>query len=116
MNESLRQKKIASLIQEILSSRLIPLLQDSEEGLVTITRVEIRKDLKSAQVYVSVFGEADPKAVLTRLDFLQKSLRKSIASRSKLKYNPKLIFLLDPLVGHENRIDELLDGIKDHER
>ncbi len=115
MNESLRQKKVASLIQEILSSQLITLMQDSEAGLITVTRVEISKDLQIAHVYVSVFGEEDPKAALRHIDDLQKSLRKSIASRSKLKYNPRLIFSLDPQVGHESRIEELLHGSKDHE-
>jgi ribosome-binding factor A len=116
MNESLRQKRIASLVQEILSAQIIPLMQDSESGLVTVTRVEISKDLKTAHIYVSVFGKADPAPALLQLESLQQSLRKAIASRSKLKYNPKLIFSLDPQVRHESRIDELLNDIKDHGR
>ena len=115
MNESLRQKKVASLIQEILSSQLITLMQDSEAGLSTVTRVEISKDLQIAHVYVSLFGEEDPQAALGHIDDLRKSLRKSIASRSKLKYNPRLIFSLDPQVGYESRIDEILNGSQDHE-
>jgi ribosome-binding factor A len=115
MNESRRQKKVASLIKEILSSQLITFFQDSEIGLVTVTRVEITKDLKGAYVYVSVYGEADPKAVLKQLHELEKTLRKSVASRSKLKYNPKLIFSLDPQVGHESQIDELLNNIRNNE-
>jgi len=116
MNESLRQKKIASLIQEILSSQIIIQMQDSEAGLVTVTRVEISKDLKRAHVYVSVFGEADPNAALSHLNGLQKSLGRSIASRSKLKYNPRLFFFLDPHVEHESRIDKLLNDLKDDDR
>ena len=115
MNESLRQKKVARIVKEILSAQLITLFQDSESGLVTVTRLEISKDLKTAHVYISVFGDADEEAVVQRLQHLQGSLRKSIASRSKLKYNPKLIFSLDPLVGHESRIDQLLNDISNNE-
>jgi ribosome-binding factor A len=48
--------------------------------------------------------------VLQRLRDLQSVFRKSVASRSKLKYNPKLIFSLDTLAGFESRIDQLLNG------
>ncbi|MFA9453464.1 MAG: 30S ribosome-binding factor RbfA [Candidatus Aminicenantaceae bacterium] len=115
MNESLRQKKVARIVKEILSAQLITLFQDSDSGLVTVTRLEMSKDLKTAHVHVSVFGDADEEAVLQRLQHLQGSLRKSVASHSKLKYNPKLIFSLDPLMGHEKRIDQLLNGISNDE-
>ncbi len=115
MNESLKQKKVGRVVKEILSAQLISLFQGSEAGLVTITRLEISKDLKTAHVFVSVFDEEDRDAVLGRLLDLQGTFRKSVASRSKLKYNPKLIFSLDPLVGYENRIDQLLNGISKNE-
>ena len=115
MNESLRQKKVARIVKEILSAQLITHFRDSEAGLVTITRLNISKDLRTAQVFVSVFDEASQAAVLERLRSLQNTFRKSVATRSKLKYNPKLIFSLDPLVNLESRIDQLLSGISKDE-
>ena len=115
MNESLRQKKVARIVKDILGPQLISLFQDSAAGLVTITRLDISRDLKTATVFISVFNEADRETVLQRLRERQNTFRKSVASRSKLKYNPKLIFSLDPLLGFENRIDQLLSGSSEDE-
>jgi ribosome-binding factor A len=115
MNDSLKQKKIASLIKECLSTLLLTSFQDMDTGLVTITQVEISKDLKTAHIFVSMYGTSDAQQVLDRLNSQQKSLRKAVASRTKLKYNPKLIFTLDPTLEYEKRIDELLDDIRQDE-
>jgi ribosome-binding factor A len=116
MNESLRQKKVASLIQATLSSQFTHLFQDISAGLVTVTRVEMTKDLKTARVYFSVLGKLDDDSVLHRLENRQGTLRKAVASRTKLKYNPKLIFLRDLAFDHAERIDELLNDMKKNER
>ena len=115
MNDSLKQKKIASLVKESLGTLMLTSFQDMDTGLVTITRVEITKDLKTAQVNISVYGGSGDKQVLDRLNSQQKSLRKAVASRTKLKYNPKLIFTLDQTLAFEKRIDDLLDDVKQDE-
>ncbi|GAH66503.1 unnamed protein product, partial [marine sediment metagenome] len=56
MNTTLRQKKVASLIKAELSRLLIEGIQDSTSGLITVTRVEMTPDLKTAHVYLSTFG------------------------------------------------------------
>ncbi len=115
MNDSRKQKKIASLIKEILSSLLLKSFQDMSTGLVTLTQVEISKDLKTAHAYVSIYGTRDDQEVLDRLNSQQKGLGKAVASQTKLKYNPRLIFVLDSSLEYEKRIDELLDNIKQDE-
>jgi ribosome-binding factor A len=110
MNESRRQKKVARLIKEILGPLLIESIQDSHSGLITITRVEMSKDLKKAFVYIR---ETSPKA--DNADILNQRkgyLRKAIASKTKLKYNPMLIFSLDPILAQEERIDQLLKDLE----
>lgn len=112
MNESLRQKKVASLIKETLSPLLQRLGSESDSDLISVTRVSMTKDLQTAHVYISVFGEADKDAVLSDIDKKRGWLRKSVASRIKLKYNPKLIFSLDMTSDLEERIDELLKDVQ----
>ena len=110
----MRQKKVARLIKETLGSLLIEFIQDSHSGLITITRVEMSKDLKKAFVYVSAIS---PKTdAVDVLNGKKGYLRKSIALKTKLKYNPMLIFSLDPILAQEERIDELLKGLKNDER
>jgi ribosome-binding factor A len=112
MAESRRQKKVASLIKEVLSRLLIEIIQNSHSGLITITRVEMSGDLKTAYVYLSVFGQEDNEAVLKILEKRKGYLRKSVASKTKLKYNPMLIFSLDPSVRNEEKMDKILKRLK----
>ncbi len=112
MNESRRQKRVSSLIQESLSRILIQEVQDSSSGLITVTHVEVTADLKIARVTLSAYGEVDKKKILDSLEKKKGHLRKALASDIKLKYNPTLIFALDKTAEYENRIDELLEKAK----
>jgi ribosome-binding factor A len=111
-----RQKRVASLIKEELSRLLIEGFQDSSSGLITITRVEMSPDLKTAHIYLSIFGGEQKETILELLDKKKGYLRKSIASSVKLKYNPLLIFSFDQGLEYEAKIDKLLENIKKNER
>jgi ribosome-binding factor A len=110
-----RQKRVASLIKEELSHLLIEGIQDSSSGLITITRVEMSPDLKTAHIYLSVFGGEQNEAIIELLNGKKGYLRKSIASKVKLKYNPLLIFSFDPNPDYEAKIDKLIENIRKDE-
>jgi len=108
MEESRRQKKISSLIKEVLSQTLIDTVQDTfEASLITITRVEITKDLNTAHVYLSLFGKEHKEQILEVLNERMGYFRKYVASRTNLKYNPLLIFSYDPSLSYEEKIDTI---------
>ncbi len=81
-----------------------------------MTRVEVSKDLKSAYIYLSLFGAQDKERVMGLLERRKGFLRKSIASKIKLKYNPMLIFNLDATSDYEEKIDEILRDMKKDEK
>lgn len=112
MKESRRQKKVARLIQEALSQTVTEVIQASVSSLITITRVEISADLKAAQVFLSVFDQKESEQILELLEKRKGFLRKSVASKTKLKYNPTLFFSLDPVSDYEDNIDRILRRIK----
>jgi ribosome-binding factor A len=116
MNESRRQKRVSSLIKEELSRLFIDLIQDSSSGLITITRVEMSKDLKTAYVYLSLFGFEDDDKVIEFLERRKGFLRKSVASRTELKYNPMLIFSLDRIYEYEEKIDKIIENLRENEK
>ncbi len=107
-----RPIRVAHLVREELSRLLLPDFQSAGAGFLAVTRVEMSADLRSARVAVAVFGGGEPAAVLARLDARRGALRKALAPRLKLKYNPELIFELDPGPAHEDRIDALLAEMK----
>jgi ribosome-binding factor A len=110
--ESRRQKRVESLIQEALSRHLILDLGHMTTDLVTVTRVEITADLKTARVYLSIYGDADKSRILEHLEKRTGHYRKVLASQVKLKYNPMLFFEIDPTPEYEERIDRLLEITK----
>lgn len=114
MSESRRQKKVASLIKEALSRPLSEVLQEIG-GLVTITRVEMSPDLRTAHVFISLFDLKDRDRIMDLLALKQGYLRKSVASKTKLKYNPTLFFELDPSSSYEENIDRIIKRLKNNE-
>ena len=73
------------------------------------------KDLKTAHVFLSMFGNEHKDQVLDLINKKAGYFRKIIASKTNLKYNPKLIFLHDPVIEYENRLDKLIDKMKDEQ-
>lgn len=55
MDGDRRPKRVAHLIQETLSRVFLEEFQ-GETGLITVTRVEMTSDLRTAHVYLSFFG------------------------------------------------------------
>jgi ribosome-binding factor A len=115
--ESRRQKRIGSLLQEALGRILIEELSGTTtDGLVTVTRVEVPSDLKTARVHLSIFGSDNPPQILAHLERRAGFLRKLLASSVKLKYNPELFFALDPTWEMSERIERILQSAKKDER
>lgn len=112
MNITRRQKRVSSLIKEEVSRLLIEAIQDPSSGLITVTRVEMSKDLKTAHIYFSFFGHERKETILELLEKRKGYLRKSVASKVKLKYNPMLIFSLDPTQDIEEKIDKIIKNEK----
>lgn len=112
MNGSIRRKKVASLIKTELSRLLFGYFQSQEQGLVSITKVDMTKDCRTAHVYLSVFQNPNPENLLAELEKRKGYFRKSIASKTKLKYNPLLIFSMDPSLLSEEKIQKILNRNK----
>ena len=114
--KGLRTRRVAEVVRAELSQLLITEFQDPASGLLTVTRVEMTPDLLTARVYLSVFGAEDPAVPLERIERSKGAIRRALASRVKLKYNPQLIFALDPGPDHQDRIDRLIEETKKHGR
>jgi ribosome-binding factor A len=111
----LRTRRVAELIQLELGRLLLRDFQEPGAGFVSVTAVEVTPDLLQARVHLSIFGTDDPEALLERIEASKGALRRALASRVKLKYNPALFFLLDRGQEHAERIDELLERTKKHD-
>ncbi len=112
MSTNRRQKRVASLIKEELSKFLIEEFQDSSSRIITITRVEMKADLKTAHVYIRLYDFENTDKILNILKKRTPYMRKTIASNVKLKYNPMLFFHIDQNPEYEERINKIINELK----
>lgn len=115
MAKTRRQERVASLFQEALSEIIRRDLHLVPEAFVTVSGVEMTGDLKVARVYFQIFGQVSPAEILSYLEKRKGFIRRALASKVNLKYNPELIFFLDPRAEHEQKIDQLIEKIKKNE-
>ena len=92
INEEIK-KEVSNIIQnEIKDPRLT--------AMVSVTDVEVTKDLRYAKVYVSIFGKMKKKRKVT-FKHLKSStgfIRKEIGHRINLRHTPQVIIELDETI------------------
>ena len=107
-----RTKRVSELIRRELASIISTRLSDPRVHLVSITAVDISKDMKHAKVFITQMGK-DCEAV-EALTHAAGYLRRELGSRLAMKATPDLRFEYDHSVekGMElsNLIDELNKG------
>lgn len=110
-----RPDRVAAAIREEVARILSRDVQDPRvtNAFVTVTGVEVSRDLRSAKVFVSILGEDDVKrAAREGLDDLAPQLRGPIGRALRLRSAPELFFRIDESVAYAARIETLLAQIK----
>lgn len=106
-----RTARVNELLREIIADAL-EAIDDDRLELLTITGVEVDRDLRRAVVYYdSLRGEEGDPVVLEALGAHRVRLQASINRQAHLRRTPELSFRPDPAVRSGERIDELLRGI-----
>jgi ribosome-binding factor A len=104
--EAIRAEIATFLNQEAKDPRIV--------GLVTVTAVEVTRDLRAAKVFVSVYGsEAERAATFDGLDSLAGHLRAHVGRALRLRLAPEISFKTDESVARAARIETLLSQIKE---
>jgi len=104
-----RLSRISDRIREELSEILLLESNDPRIKGVTITDVEVDRELAYAEIYVcSLEGVQRSQEILDGLEHAQGYLRSELAHRLKLRIFPKLRFHWDPTFEHADQIERLL--------
>jgi ribosome-binding factor A len=117
--ESRRQQQVAGVIQQEIGD----ILQKNGRNyygasFVTISGVKVTPDLLVARIFVSVFVEAERKAVIEALKHNASHIRGQLGNKVKnqLRRVPELEFFLDESLDEVFKIDKLLKDIKANEQ
>lgn len=100
-------------IQRVLSDRLRSVKDPrvSDQGMITVTRVETTGDLRYAKVWLSVFGLQDEKEFKKGLKSASGWLRREVGSALTLAYTPELVFEIDHSIEYGAKISGILEGL-----
>jgi ribosome-binding factor A len=103
--DSRRPDRVAEAIREAVAMFLAEGVKDPRvTGLVTVTGVDVTRDLRHARVHVSILGsDVEKKSTMVRAK-LGRTLR--------LRVTPELDFRYDDSIAHAARIDSLLEQIR----
>jgi ribosome-binding factor A len=110
-----RADRVAEAIREEIASFLTEGVKDPRiVGLVTVTGVDVTRDLRHARVYVSIMGsDEERQRTLEGLGSLAAHLRPRVARALRLRVAPELAFHLDQSIQHAARIETLLSRLRE---
>lgn len=93
-----RQEKVARVVKEAVSDAIAHHLNDPRiEGFVSVTRVDMATDLRSADVYLSTFGKDDAtqNKTFAAITHAKSRIQSLLAGRLQSKFCPVLHFYRD---------------------
>ncbi len=112
MSQGSRPDRVADQIRSELSELLTREVHDPGLGFVTITRVQVSRDLQQARVFYTALGDEKSRRQTDRaLHRALPFLRRQIGARLRLKRVPELQFLYDESIAGQDRIEQLINEL-----
>jgi len=112
-----RIDRLNSLLKEVISEVIHRDVRNPNiTGFLSVTRVEVTKDLHHAKVYVSIIGsEKEKKTILQALHSAAGFISQTASKKVTIRFFPTLTFLIDDTVDKQMRIEELLQKIHEED-
>lgn len=108
-----RPARVGEQIREELAVLLARHVKDPGLGFVTVQWVKVSADLQNARVHYTVLGDERARKDTARaLERALPFIRREIAQRLRLRRAPELAFTYDDSVERGERIELLLDEIR----
>lgn len=107
-----RNVRVAAQLQRELAELLRSDFKDARLGMVTVSDVEVTRDLSFAKVFVSFLGaQQDTHLSLALLTERAPALRRAIGRTMRMRSIPELRFVYDDSVERGMKMDALLDDL-----
>ena len=114
-----RTQRVGDYLQRELASLIQQEVRDPRVGMVSITGVDVSRDLGHARVYVTELGKNSSEEAKESVDALNKAagfLRSQVSRDSNLRTVPQLRFYFDTSVGRGRDLDALIRKAADADR
>lgn len=111
-----RAERVSEQIRKELAWIIEREMQDPRARLVTLSRVEVSKDLRHARIYVSAPDDYSMEEVLKALNHAAGFLRVRLGDQVRMRYLPHIRFHEDKALAKASRIEALLKDDKARRR
>lgn len=109
--EFARARRVEEQLKRLLADLVLREIKDPRVGLVTITAVEVSRDLTHARVFFTPFaGQGDAEAALAALRHAAGYLRHELRQAMRLRVTPELDFRIDESVERGARMSSLISA------
>jgi len=110
--EFTRAERVSDAVQRELAVLIRDEVRDPRVGMVSVTDVDVSRDLAYAKIHVTFIGDQTQKEIdeaMAALNGASGYLRKLLASNIKLRITPKLTFLFDESGRRGQYLSSLID-------
>ena len=115
MADARRADRVAEAIRMEIARFLSEDAKDPRlAGLVTITAVDVTRDLRHAKLFISIMGSESQRAsTLEALENMKGHLRTRLSKAMSLRVAPEISFKMDESVARAARIESLLAQVRE---
>ena len=108
-----RTDRIEEEIKKIVGTLIDNGIKDPRvNGLISVTKVDVSKDMKYCKIYVTTLGdEAAQAEVKEALKSAAGFIRRELAHRLNLRVTPELTFLMDDSIEYSIHMAEMIKSI-----
>ena len=107
-----RSDRVSDKVKLIISEILLKNISISNNGLITITKVDMSKDLRYAKIFFShIYTGFTSEDLEKKLNLNKSKIRYYMGNNLDSQYVPKIIFKLDKRYAKSNRIENLLNKV-----
>lgn len=115
MNEG-RKTRVAAVIREEIATLLHKGLKDPRIGFVSVMGVRMSKDLRYANVYVSLYGsDKEKKSSLIALQNSAGWIRREIGKHLRMRVTPEIRFFEDTSLDEVFHLEQVLKDLHTNE-
>lgn len=103
-----RSDRVAAQLRRLMASAIHQDLPDEHTEFITISDVEVTRDLSVATVYINTLHPSQQQLALQTLNHSNKKLRRVIAQKLNTRKVPELRFKYDASLEYGQRLEQLI--------
>ena len=110
---NLRHERVRELLKREIGEAIRREFHVSEAGLISVNDVDVAGDLKSAVVFISIFGNADQqKRGIQVLNEHRIRIQGLVGKSVVLKFTPTLKFVFDDSIVRGNKVLQIIEELE----